>query len=66
MKRSNKEKTKRSAPRDLFAELNESMEALSEVRQGQRTLRTHTVEILSKLNSKQRENSHPRTKTNAR
>ena len=44
MKRSVKAKTKRVAKRDLFAELNEGMEALAEARQGKRTLRTHAVE----------------------
>ena len=44
MKRSVKAKTRRSAPRDLFAELSEGMEALAEARQGKRTLRTHAVE----------------------
>ena len=44
MKRSVKAKTRRNAPRDLFAELNEGMEALAEARQGKRTLRTYAVE----------------------
>jgi putative transcriptional regulator len=44
MKRSVKAKTRRSAPRDLFAELSEGMAALAEGRQGKRTLRTHAVE----------------------
>jgi len=44
MKRSVKTKTRRSAPRDLFAELSEGMYALAEARQGKRTLRTHAVE----------------------
>ena len=55
MKRSNREETKRSVPRDLFAELNEGMEALAEARLGKRALCTHTAEILWKVNSKQRE-----------
>ena len=36
--------TKRSAKRDLFAELSEGVTALADVRQGKRTLRTHSVE----------------------
>ena len=44
MKRTAKKKTVRRAPRDLFAELNEGMEALAEARQGKRTLRTNAVE----------------------
>ena len=44
MKRSIKAKAKRSAKRDLFAELSEGMQALADARQGKRTLRTHTVE----------------------
>jgi len=35
---------KKSARRDLFAELNEGVTALSEARQGKRTLRTHAIE----------------------
>jgi putative transcriptional regulator len=34
----------RAATRDLFAELSEGMAALSEARQGKRTLRSHAVE----------------------
>ena len=44
MKRAVKAKTRRSGPRNLFAELSEGMEALAEARQGKRTLRTHAVE----------------------
>ena len=44
MKRSSKTKAKRAATRDLFAELNEGLEALADARQGKRTLRTHAVE----------------------
>lgn len=33
------------APRDLFAELSEGMKALGDVRQGKRTLRTHSMEF---------------------
>jgi putative transcriptional regulator len=44
MKRSVKAKTRRSAPRDLFAELSEGIEALAKARQGKRTLRTEAVE----------------------
>jgi putative transcriptional regulator len=32
------------AKRDLFAELTEGIEALADVREGKRTLRTHAVE----------------------
>ena len=35
---------KKSARRDLFAELNEGVTALGEARQGKRTLRTHAIE----------------------
>ena len=45
MKRSVKPTRKRSGKRDLFAELNEGMEALADVRHGKRTLRTHTMEF---------------------
>jgi len=38
-------KSKRAPKRDLFAELSEGMTALAEVRQGKRTLRTHSVEF---------------------
>ena len=34
----------KTANRDLFAELSEGMAALTEARQGKRTLRTHAVE----------------------
>jgi len=44
MKRSVKAKAKRVATRDLFAELSEGMDALTDARQGERTLRTHAVE----------------------
>ena len=44
MKRAVKAKVKRGEARDLFAELNEGMEALAEARHGKRTLRTHAVE----------------------
>ena len=37
-------KGKRGATRDLFAELNEGLEALADARHGKRTLRTHAVE----------------------
>ena len=36
---------KRSAKRELFAELSEGFEALADARQGKRTLRTHSVEF---------------------
>jgi putative transcriptional regulator len=42
-------KAKRGAARDLFAELNEGMEALAEARHGKRTLRTHRVEYMPAL-----------------
>ena len=42
--RSVKSTRKRSAKRDLFAELKEGMEALADARQGKRTLRTHSIE----------------------
>ena len=45
MKRSIKTKPKRSSARDLFAELSEGMEALSDARQRKRTLRTHAMEF---------------------
>jgi putative transcriptional regulator len=35
---------KKSPKRDLFAELSEGVTALSEARQGKRTLRTHAIE----------------------
>jgi putative transcriptional regulator len=45
MKRSAKTKTKRGSGRDLFAELSEGIKALSDGRQGKRTLRTHSLEF---------------------
>ncbi len=44
MKPIRKAKGVRVVKRDLFAELNEGLDALSAARQGKRTLRTHTVE----------------------
>jgi len=44
MKRLIKATRKRSAKRDLFAELCEGMDALADARQGKRTLRTHSME----------------------
>lgn len=44
MKKTTKPRTSRAAKRDLFAELNEGLNALAEGRQGKRTLRTHAVE----------------------
>ncbi len=38
-------KRSRAHKRDLFAELREGMTALTEARQGKRTLRTHAVEF---------------------
>lgn len=47
MKRSQsiKPTRKRSAKRDLFAELSEGMDALADARRGKRTLRTHFLEF---------------------
>ena len=45
MKRSVKPTRERSAQRDLFAELKEGMDALSDAREGKRTLRTHSMEF---------------------
>ena len=45
MKRAIKTKPKRVAARDLFAELSEGMEALTDARKRKRTLRTHAVEF---------------------
>jgi len=45
MKRSVKPTRKRSAKRELFAELTEGMNALAEARQRKRTLRTHSMEF---------------------
>ena len=39
-----KSKSKRAARRDLFGELSEGVAALSDARQGKRTLRTHALE----------------------
>lgn len=47
MKRVIKVKPKRSAARDLFAELSEGIKALGDARQGKRTLLTHAVEFKS-------------------
>jgi putative transcriptional regulator len=45
MKRAIKTKAKRGSARELFAELNEGMEALADARRGKRTLRTHAMEF---------------------
>jgi putative transcriptional regulator len=45
MKRPAKTTRKRAKARNLFAELNEGLEALANARSGKRTLRTHTVEF---------------------
>lgn len=45
MKRKDKAGRKHAGKRDLFAELNEGMDALAEVRQGKRTLRSHAIEF---------------------
>jgi putative transcriptional regulator len=44
MKTAVKTKTTRAVKRDLFGELSEGMAALTEARQGKRTLRTHALE----------------------
>src|SRR5579863_1844239 len=44
MKSTIKAKNRRTPKRRLFAELSEGIVALTEARQGKRTLRTHTVE----------------------
>src|SRR6266404_3561692 len=44
MRKSAKAKKQSAAKRDLFAELNEGIEALADARKGKRTLRTHSVE----------------------
>ena len=45
MKRSVKPTRKRSAKRDLFAELKEGMDSLADARHGKRTLRTHSIQF---------------------
>ena len=40
-----KPQDKRTAKRNVFAELTEGMTALAEIREGKRTLRTHAVEF---------------------
>ena len=45
MKRAVKPTRKRSAKRELFAELTEGMTALADARHGKRTLRTHSMEF---------------------
>jgi putative transcriptional regulator len=45
MKRSGKPTRKRTAKRDLFAELSEGVEALGEARRSKRTLRTYAMEF---------------------
>lgn len=45
MKRPAKPTRRRSGKRDLFAELNEGMNALADERHGKRTLRTHSMEF---------------------
>ena len=45
MKRLAKPTRKRSAKRDLFAELSDGIDALADARHGKRTLRTHAVEF---------------------
>ena len=44
MRKSAKAKKQSAAKRDLFAELNEGIEALADAHKGKRTLRTHSVE----------------------
>jgi putative transcriptional regulator len=46
MKKAVKAKKTRAVKRDLFAELSEGMTALSDARQGKRTLRTHAIEYI--------------------
>jgi hypothetical protein len=55
MKRAFKAKSKRLPERNLFAELAEGMEALSEVRRGKRTANTHSVETKPSHNATGRE-----------
>ena len=45
MKRSVKPTRKRTAKRDLFAELSEGIDALADERRGKRTLRTHSMQF---------------------
>ena len=45
MKTTDKANTTRTSKRDLFAELGEGLAALTEARQGKRTLRTHVAEF---------------------
>lgn len=45
MKRATRPKSKSGAARDLFSELSEGMEALTDARQGKRTLLTYAVEF---------------------
>ena len=45
MKRAVKPTRKRTAKRELFAELTEGMNALADARHGKRTLRTHSMEF---------------------
>ena len=45
MKRLAKPTRKKTAKRDLFAELSEGIDALADARQGKRTLRTHAMEF---------------------
>jgi putative transcriptional regulator len=45
MKTTVKVQAKRKSKRDVFAEITEGIAALAEIRQGKRTLRTHSVEF---------------------
>jgi putative transcriptional regulator len=45
MKRASNHPSRRSPKRDLFAELDEGLQALAEERQGKRTLRHHAAEL---------------------
>ena len=45
MTKNGKAAPKRVARRDLFTEVTEGMAALAEVRRGNRTLRTHAIEM---------------------
>lgn len=55
MKKSTKKASRRKVKRDLFGELREGFMALSDVGQGKRTLRTHSVELRPVLDVSARE-----------
>lgn len=56
MERTAKLTKKHNAKRNLFAELREGMNALSDARLGKRRLRTHSVEYKSTLSPSHRKN----------